>query len=69
LTPDDRIAQLEAAKSELVRNKNEIERKLGEVIARRAKKDGGPAPADNGTEGTTEQGGQKMLSEGWNRRK
>jgi septal ring factor EnvC (AmiA/AmiB activator) len=34
-TPEERIAQLEAARTELVRKKTELERKLSDLSARR----------------------------------
>ncbi|KAF2272894.1 uncharacterized protein EI97DRAFT_384696 [Westerdykella ornata] len=40
-TPEERIAQLEVARSELVSRKNELERKLKEVSARRLAKEKG----------------------------
>ncbi|KAF2464893.1 uncharacterized protein BDR25DRAFT_241340 [Lindgomyces ingoldianus] len=37
-TPEERIAQLEVARSELVTKKNELERKMASVAARRLTK-------------------------------
>jgi predicted Co/Zn/Cd cation transporter (cation efflux family) len=37
-TPEERIAQLEVARAELVVKKNEMERKMGQIAARRRAK-------------------------------
>lgn len=38
-TPEERIAQLEVARAELVVKKNEMERKMGQIAARRRAKE------------------------------
>jgi len=78
LGPDERIAQLDAARSDLVMRKNELERKLAQVKGRRMEKEGAKeadmvksqAQMEGGgaaVGGAEENGKQKMLSQGWTR--
>jgi hypothetical protein len=74
LGPEERIAQLDAARSDLVLKKKEIERKLAQVKARQADKETEKVKAREEGErggdvadGAEGQGKPKMLSQGWNR--